>query len=315
MSELAEVYDALKRRNVLSTNELRKLLESEYSAEWSSKKIKSESVSRTIKRKLEVLEGLSLIKKEKEGRNNIYSIVDNYPVQSKAPELLEKLKDILQEDSKLFARAQNTIQEIANEIKSPYFIRQNIEDIRSKEKIISSLEYAIKKHYYTEITHNNRTDKIKPLKIVEFEGIWYLLYSGMNQKYYRVSISKVDYINIDNTIFNYSDIDDMKIKSWHSIWHDPNKKPSFIKLSIDQAVVQYFYQKNIFDINTYPGRVTEHKNGIEYTLYITHQREILSEIMYWQPHITIVEEDGRLNVTKKLKEIINLILKKQNVYD
>ncbi len=312
MSEIAEVYDALKRLQTSNTTTLRELLQNGYSAEWTSRNIDLKSLSKTIARKLEVLVEMNLVKKEKGGKENIYTIVNNYPVQSNAPQLIEQLKDIFKQDKALFAQAQKPIEELMNEIKSPYYIRQNIEDISSKENVISQLEYSINEFHFININYKDKSYRVKPLKIAEFEGIWYLLlYFDKDKTYRKFRLIEIDEIEVLKETFHKSQAQELKIAQWHNIWHDPNKKPSYVKLWIHRSKVKYFYQKNIFNINTCLNRVKECADGIEYTVFITHESEILSELMYWQPNVVILEEEGGLNIIQKFKDILDEILIRQ----
>lgn len=315
MSEITEIYNALKRLQSSNTIKLRDLLQNEYSAEWSSKTIDLKSISKTIARKLAILVEMNLVKKEKIGKENIYTIINNFPVQSKAPKLMEQLIDIFKQDKALFTQAQKPIEELMNEIKSPYYIRQSTEDISIKEDIISLLEYSINEQHYINIDYKNKSYTTRPLKIAEFEGIWYLLlYLDKDQTYRKFRLIEIQNIEVLKNTFHKTDELELEISKWHNVWHDPNKKPSRVKLWIAQSKVKYFYQKNIFNINTYPKRVKICDDGIEYTVYITHESEILSEIMYWQPNVIILEEDGDLKIINKLKTILEDMINKQRDY-
>lgn len=321
MTDIAEVYDAIKRLQECNVAQLRELLQDEYSSEWSTKTKKDteelidlESYNRKIKRKLEVLEEMDLVQKEKKGRENFYSIPHRFPVQSKAPEILEQLKEIFRSDQTLYARAQKPIAEMINEIKSPYYIRQNVEDISHKENIIVKLEESIKSQKVIDLVYDGKTFlNVEPLKIAEFEGIWYLLlyYSNTFRKY---QITGIDEITIKKETFEFSHEYHLEIDRWHNVWHQPSKKPSRITLLISDDVIKYFYQKNIFDINAYASRVRKCDEGIKYDVYITHAMEMLPTLMYWQPNVVIYEEDGDLGVIKQFKERLTEVLRLQSQY-
>ena len=318
MSETAEIYDALKRLQTSNTIKLRDLLQNEYSAEWTSKNINLKSLSKTIARKLEILIEMNLVSKEKEGKENIYTIINNFPVQSRAPEIMDQLKDIFQQNKTLYAQAQKPIEELMNELKSPYYIRQNVEDISEKENIIAQLENAINLSRYIDITYSKDINTTKnylaqALKIAEFEGIWYLLlYLDIDKTYRKFRLSNIDNIKVLHDTFNISKVHDLKLSQWHNVWHDPNKTPSNVTLWISDSKVKYFKQKNIFGLKDNVNKSKKCKDGIEYTLKITHELEILSEIMYWQPHVIILEEDGDLNIIKKIQIILSDMMSRQS---
>lgn len=45
--------------------------------------------------------------------------------------------------------------------------------------------------------------------------------------------------------------------------------------------------------------------------FIKPESEILSELMYWQPNVVVLEEEGGLNIIQKLKGILNEMVTRQ----
>ena len=313
MSEISEIYNALKQLQTSNVKNLRILLQNEYSVNWCCKNIELKSISKTIIRKLEILIEMNLVQKNKVGKENIYSIINNFPVQSNAPKLINQLSDIIKEDKSLFTQAQKPLRELMNEIKSPYYIRANCEDISSKEIIIKQLEFAINETTFVNVNYKNKQYTVKPLKIAEFEGIWYLLlFYDKDNSFRKFRIMDIDEVLITNEQYIKTDSLELKISQWHNVWHNPNIKPTFVKLWIDNSKVQFLEQKNLFNISNHPNRITKCTEGIEYILYITHPSEILSDIMYWQPHIIILEEEGNLNIIEKFNKILEKTINHQN---
>lgn len=315
MSELSDVYSAIKRLQTTTTGRLRELLQEEYSAEWTSKQIDVLSVETNVRRKLNILIDLELVQKEKLGRDNIYSVVHNFPVKSRAAEIMDQLESIFREDGALFAKVQKPIIELLNEIKSPYYIRQNVEDISSKEHIITKLEQAINDNNYVDIQYINKPYRVRPLKIAEFEGIWYLLlFYDKDGSYRKFRIIETNGVDVLKEKFILTEQQNLDIKEWHTVWHQPGVKPTRIKLWIGEWVIKYFYQKNIFDINSYPKRVISCSDGAEYEMYITHEFELLSQIMYWQPHVVILEQEGSVDAKGKFLELLNRTIDRQRAF-
>lgn len=312
MSEIAELFDALKRLQSSNLKTLRELLQNEYSAEWSSKKIHPKSLSKAISRKLDVLVEMNLVQKERVGKENIYTIVHNFPVQSEAPKLIEQLKDIFKEDKALFIQAQKPMEALINEIKSPYYIRYDSEDLGDKKTVLSKLELAINECYLIDVHYKSKSYKVEALKIAEFEGIWYLLlFYPHDASYRKFRIIDIADVTLLKEKFKKSTTSELKISQWHNVWHDPNREISYVTLLIANEKINYFYQKNIFSINNYPQRVKETPEGVEYIVHITHEAEILSELMYWQPHVIILSEEGSLHIIDKLCTILETMLHKQ----
>lgn len=303
--DISEIYDALKRLHKSNVITLREILQREYSAEWSNGEIDVRSIERKIKRKLEILEEMGLINKQKLNKENIYTIFNKYPVKSNAPKIINELLDIISKDKAIYIKAQKPITNLINEIKSPYHIYKNNEEIKEHDGLISKLETAINDRKYINVTYNNKTTKVSPLKIAEFEGIWYLLlYLCKYKSYLKYRISDIKFVEILKENYELNDNMNINIEKWYSIWHNPNTKPTKVTIWISNKIKKYFYQKNIFNINSNKEKITPSHDGIEYELEITHAFEILPTIMYWQPNITILEQDGEINVKKIYSNIL-----------
>ena len=53
-------------------------------------------------------------------------------------------------------------------------------------------------------------------------------------------------------------------------------------------------------------------DGIEYEIHITHKYELLPELMYWQPHVAILEEEGDLQIIEAYTVILKESLEQQS---
>ncbi len=137
-------------------------------------------------------------------------------------------------------------------------------------------------------------------------------YLDVDETYRKFRLLSIDNIEVLQDTFNVSKVHDLKLSQWHNVWHDPNKIPSNVTLWISDSKVKYFKQKNIFGLKDNMHKSKECKDGIEYTIKITHELEILSEIMYWQPHVVILEEDGDLNIIKKIQIILSDMMSRQS---
>jgi len=308
MSLVAEVYEALKLLDRASVSELLELLQSDFSPEWVNPEIKTISIEKKIKNKLNILIEMNLVTCTKGGINrpkNIYAIKHNFPTQTKAAQLADELLHIVKKDEKIYIQAQKSINNLLNEIKSPYYVHQNSEDINSAEEIIGKLETAINDKKYVEVTYNNKIIKTRPLKIAEFDGLWYLLhYYDKYQSYLKYRLLDIRDITLTRDTFTLDETIDLEIKKWHNVWHVPNKTTTKIILWIDKGIEKYFYKKNLLDINVYPERITPCKDGIEYSIYITHPYEVLPTIMPYQPFVTILEQNGDIDLITRYKEIL-----------
>lgn len=308
MTLIAEVYEALKLLDKASVSELLGLLQSDFSSEWIDPEVQKESIHRKIKNKLNTLIEMNLVTCEKgESRyhRNTYAIRHNFPTQTKAPELATELLEIVKKDEKIYIQALKSINGLLNEIKSPYYIHQYSEDMDNAKEIIGKLETAINDKKYIEVSYNNKTIKTRPLKIAEFDGLWYLLhYYDKFESYLKYRLLDIIDITLTRDTFTLDKTINLEIKKWHNVWHVPNKTPTKITLWIDKSNEKYFYKKNLLDINVYPERIAPCKDGIEYSIYITHPYEALPTVMQYQPFVTILEQDGDIDLIARYKEVL-----------
>jgi predicted DNA-binding transcriptional regulator YafY len=72
-----------------------------------------------------------------------------------------------------------------------------------------------------------------------------------------------------------------------SIWFEEGVEPYKIKLLVSSQISQYFKRKPLSNTQTIESI---HPDGsLEISVKITNDREILSIIKYWLPHIKILE--------------------------
>ena len=155
-----------------------------------------------------------------------------------------------------------------------------------------------------------------PLKIAQFDGYWYLI--TYNGAYYTYRIKNITFVESRDEQYIFDG--KLSPEEWHNSFHNPNANPTKIKLFISNAVFHYFEAKNILKVNTFRDRVTSCMDGIEYELYITHQWEILPTLMQWQMYVTILEQEGNIDMVQTYNDILKeaqtkLILKEQEKYE
>ena len=170
----------------------------------------------------------------------------------------------------------------------------SMEDIEDKLEIIQHLEIAIKSKF--EITCNYKTNNsnilnltLKPLKIVNFEGYWYLLAIDENniesiKKYYLKNISNLKNLN---TTFLIDDRIDRILNKVSSIWFDNTKEPFEVKIQISKYITKYIERKPISPSQIFEA-INEDGSSI-ISIKITHEMEILPIVKYWLPHLKVLE--------------------------
>ena len=313
VSKRADIFEIMKSVKIANIDTILKELDHpKYRNPWLSKEITQESIKTNIRRELRSLEELGLVLITKYQGINQYRL-KNYILVDKASELIYEL-EVLMENDETIPRVEKILSDLSKEINSSYYIKQNIENLDNKVEIIDQLLTAITEKKYIELSYKNKLYIVKSMKIVEFEGIWYLIAYLKNEAYRVFSISAIESVLVMDEVFHLSTKQkNIYIEDWNNIWHDPTKKETRLRLFIHNEKLIYFKKKNIFNIEKFPNRVKKCLDGIEYDIYITHPMEVLSELMYWMPHVFIIEEDGNLNVTQQLNNILKEMLAKQSI--
>ena len=217
-------------------------------------------------------------------------------------DIIEKITEGI--GGKFSTKAHKLLSKIKNEDFNPIYTKLNIEDISDKFTDIQVLETAIKEKREVECSYNDEkhdiySTTIQPLKIVNFEGYWYLiaLRDETLKKYYLKNISMPKIID---RVFETDSKLDTLLEDSISVWFQRDIEPFEVKLFADKLAAKFFKRRplptqNIDSLNT--------DGSMEFSVTITHEMEILPIIKYWIPHIYVVEP-------KWVKDIIQEDLEK-----
>lgn len=205
-------------------------------------------------------------------------------------DIIDKLTESI--GTGFYSKAKKLLSKIKNDDYNPIYTKLNIEDISDKLKEIQLLESAIKDKKIIDAVYDFEKYKkevsIKPLKIVNFEGFWYLV--GLDsrndtlKKYYLKNISSIKLL--DENFATTSKIDEL-LKNSISVWFQEDNEPFEVKLHISKVISKFFKRKPIS-----PNQIIESlydDGSMDIVIRITHEMEILPIVKYWLPHIKILE--------------------------
>ena len=196
--------------------------------------------------------------------------------------------------AKFSTKAKYLLSKIKNDEYNPIYAKLNMEDISAKLSEIAMLENAIKNtivieciYDFVEYTHEL---SLKPLKIANFEGFWYLIaLDNRNdelKKYHLKSISKI--IISDENFKTTKKLEEL-LENSINVWFQNDIDPFEVKLHLSPLASKILKRKPIS-----PSQVieSEHEDGgCEISLKLTHEKEITSIIKYWIPHVRVIEPD------------------------
>lgn len=184
------------------------------------------------------------------------------------------------------------------------FTRIDFEDVTDKADEVLSIETAIGKRHIIEFQYQKEKQRygvsVKPLKLINFDGFWYLLAEdiseGVIKKYYLKSIFQ---IRITTQAFTILPELIEKLKNAMNIWFDANSDTFEVRLYADKSIVKHLTRRPIAKSQRIIS--TDPDGSAELSVMITDYREITSEVLKWIPHLFVLTPD---DIKEDIREII-----------
>lgn len=204
-------------------------------------------------------------------------------------DILEKMTDGL--GSKFSTKAKKLLSKIKNENDNPIYAKLNMEDISKHINDIAILENAINHKQIITATYDyveyKKKLKVKPLKIANYEGIWYLIaLNAKNDKLRKYHLKSIGNIKIIDTIFSTKKELVELLDNSINVWFNDDTEPYEVILFLNEHAAKTLKRR---PISISQRVISEYKDGsCDISLQITHEREIISIVQYWMPHIKIV---------------------------
>jgi len=212
-------------------------------------------------------------------------------------DIIEKITENI--GGKFATKSNKLLSKIKNKEYNPIYTKLNIEDISDKLKEIQLLEQSIKNKTAISCQYLYKDERydttLQPLKIVNFEGFWYLvaLRDGDVRKYYLKELSN---IKVTDTTFTVNTKIDELLNNSISIWFNQHNEPFEIKLFANKWATKYFKRRPL------PTQIIESLNEdgtMEFIVKITHEMEILPIIKYWIPNLHVIEPIWLKDIVKQ----------------
>lgn len=202
---------------------------------------------------------------------------------------------------KSFKSLKNRI--IDNKSENPFFIKSQESTEYPINDITKKLEEFIKNKECISIEYegNNKVIwNLKPLKIAYFEGFWYLLCLGMENKIIKFAIPKIKIVTgLEHNFKCIKNLDKI-LKESLNVWFDIKRDIS-VQLLVSKDVTQYFKSKDYFPLQK---TIKENKDGsLVLSCKISRNEEIFPVIFRWIPYVKVLEP-------KSLAEKMSSIIKK-----
>ncbi|MEA3554840.1 MAG: WYL domain-containing protein [Campylobacterota bacterium] len=220
--------------------------------------------------------------------------------------------DILENLSSNFGNHFHTqTSKILNKLKnrhySPIFTKLNMEDISDEFKAMITFEEAIlsknpiKIKYTTE--KKEEDVKINPIKIVNFEGLWYLVATDENNKLKSYYIKNITLLKTYKLTFTIPKKIEEILNNAISIWFSDNE-PFKVILEVDNHVAKFFKTK---PISATQEIVSEDENKLTISVMASSDWEIIPIVKSWIPFVKVIEPKRiQLTVQEEAKKFLEL---------
>ena len=223
--------------------------------------------------------------------------------------VLDIMEKLMEGAGRQFSRKANKLlSKIKNESLNPIYAKLDMEDIGDKLKEVQELEIAItnKKEIKCDYDFEGYRKELdlKPLKIANYEGFWYLIAldsrNDILKKYYLKSIKN---IQLSDETFKSTAKLDRLLDNSISVWFEQNIEPYRVVLNISAEVAKYFKRKPISK-----SQITESvyaDGSMDVSVEITNDMEIIPFVKYWIPHIKVLEPESIKDaIAEDLKEYV-----------
>lgn len=204
------------------------------------------------------------------------------------------------------SKAKKLLSKIHNATDNPIYAKSSMEDISGNFAEIEQLKECIEEQFvvtcmYTKDRDISRERTLKPLKIVTFEGFWYLVALNENdeiRKYYLRNITK---IKQTEEVFK-SDVNINKLlENSISIWFH-NKESFTVTLLAEAEIAKYYKRKPL------PTQIIkdEHQDGsITLTIEVTNEVEVMNLVKCRLPYLRVISP---LWIKEKIEEELKTFL-------
>jgi predicted DNA-binding transcriptional regulator YafY len=197
------------------------------------------------------------------------------------------------------------LNKLKNRQLSPIYTKLNMEDISDElesmivfeEAIISKNSIQVK--YSTE--KKEEVIKINPIKIVNFDGLWYLVATDENNKLKSYYIKNITLIKTYKNTFTVSKKNEEILNNAISIWFSDNE-PFEVIMEIDNHVSKFFKTK---PISATQKILAEDEDKLTISVMASSDWEIIPIVKSWIPFVKVIKPI-RIHETVK-KDVENFI--------
>ena len=217
----------------------------------------------------------------------IESIAKNAGIEEELLPLLKQLK-LISEENVFYSKLD--IEKI-----EPFTFRKIEEAIKNKK--ILKIKYLMDGEIYD--------FEIKPLKISNFDGYWYVNALNHKDEYRTYHIKSIKHLEITDESFEVEKDILKNLDKAVNIWYDPTAKSFIVELFADEYATKYLERIPISKTQ----HISKNEDGTS-TVYIeiTHKNEIIRKLLMWIPNLRVISPMWLKNeIDKRIKSYLDNI--------
>lgn len=213
--------------------------------------------------------------------------------------------------TEIFTKSKNLLSKLKNDEESAFYTKLLFEDMSKNITDFEKLETAIKKQKVINFIHDNKKKFMKPYKILNLDGYWYIC--GVNTKTNRLTnirISKTSLISVTDEYFvKLSDIDD-KVKTAITGNFKPYRKLQNVELLIEDEPNHILKKIPISSTLKVIDR-SDIEGWIHISLQVTDLAEITPFIKKNMPKVFVLSPQ---KLRERILNDVNEYIKKSDLY-
>ncbi|HHS6863192.1 TPA: helix-turn-helix transcriptional regulator [Campylobacter jejuni] len=165
-------------------------------------------------------------------------------------------------------------------------------------ELFKDLSVAILKHNVLNFFYKEKERQIKPYKLVNYKGIWYLL-GDESDKLKHFNLDKISKLRTKNENFIPNEKLEKQIQNDPNIWLGESKE---VILKLDKNAKEYFFRKEI--LSNYQI-IDEDETSYTLSTQVSYEDEILYLVKQWIPYMKIL---APIELKTRLEDILKSYL-------
>lgn len=158
------------------------------------------------------------------------------------------------------------------------------EALRSNDQQFQQLDEAIRQHKCCILTYADRRRTLKPYRLVNNKGIWYLAATEDGQlKSY--ALSRISHLHVSAETFNPVQEINQTVDGDDDVWFSEEKTEVILAIAPQSA---YYFQRRKLVPQQKLVKNLEN-GGLIISSHVDHVNQILPIVRYWMPHVKILE--------------------------